>query len=99
LRERGRRVRGRFTCGETVEPIIADVISGATFDLVMELVKGSETIQVTVKNCRLTEWSDTVRGRETYEVEFPFLAYPSTGLDVAQAVQITPTASFTDLKT
>jgi len=99
LNPRGRRVRGRFTCGETVEPIIADVISGATFDLVLELAKGSETIQVTVRNCRLTEWSDTVRGREIYEVEFPFLAYPTTGFDVAEAVQITPTASFTGLKT
>jgi len=88
LREGPLRVTGNFTLGEDVESVISDILNNNTFDLQLELSKPrgpGETLTVTIKNCILTEWRDRVSGRDIYEVEFPYLALPSTGLDVIKA--------------
>jgi len=88
LEEGPLRVTGRFTVGEGLESRIQDVLAGNTFTLELELKEGTKILTLTVKNCRLTEWSDTVRGRDLYEIEFPFVSAPtSAGLDVISVVQ------------
>jgi len=75
-------VSGRFTVGEALTSKIEDVITGNTYDLELELTKNTEKIEMFIKNCRSIEWADTDRGREPYQIEFPFMALPSAGLDV-----------------
>jgi len=86
IREGRLAVTGRFTAGETVEPIIQSILKGNRFDLVLTLVKGSETVTITLKNARITEWSDAISGRDVYEVEFPFSCRPTSGLDIMSIV-------------
>jgi len=81
-------VTGRFTVGENLEPKIEDVIKGDTYDLTLELAKDSEKIEIFIENCRSSEWRDTDRGRDPYQIEFPFISAPtSAGLDVISVVQ------------
>ena len=70
-----------------IEALAALASDLTAFTLALSLVKGTETITMTMANVLLGEFPDALTGREPYEIEFPFIAAPVSGLDALTVVQ------------
>jgi len=80
------QVTGRFTCGGLIETLAGYVLNQTQFTLELTLVKTTDTITINMPNVQLTEFADALTGREPYEIEFPFIASPQSGLDAMSVV-------------
>jgi len=81
-------ISGRFTTGGAIEPLATLALAQTAFTLELSLTRTTgETITLTMGNVLLGEFPDALSGREPYEIEFPFIAAPITGLDALTVVQ------------
>jgi len=76
-------VTGTFTLDEFTSSFVGLALARKEFTLTYELFKESwNRVIFTIKNAIIPEAPDEIRGREPYELEFPFRAAGSSGLDI-----------------
>jgi len=90
IREGPQVITGEFIVDKDVEDFAKDVLRART-EGTLTLKIGNDTrgtMEITCNRVALREFSDTVRGREPYEVGFPFVARCS-GPSAYDAIEIT----------
>jgi len=76
-------VTGTFTLDEFTSSFIGLALSREKFTLAYELFMSSwNRVRFAIRNAIIPEAPDEIRGREPYELEFPFRAAGSSGLDI-----------------
>jgi len=81
------QIGGRFTTGGYIEELGTLALEQTSFTLELTLIQDENTITLTMPNVQLSSYPDVVTGREPYEIEFPFIAAPETGLDALKVVE------------
>jgi hypothetical protein len=92
LREGALEISGRITLGGDLTTMSSIVTSRQDCTLILNLIKNGGTIVATLKNVSFDEMPDELKGLDVVELEFPFVARPSSGSDALVVVETSGTA-------